>query len=100
MLPSFSKHEKKRLAAIEKVKLIHRKFPDIAIIDEQIESIGQNLDEYDNNKLQKLINQREQLLKKHNLPLDIDKPDYDCAYCEDTGYIEIVDQEASKEYSY
>jgi DNA replication protein DnaC len=100
MLPSFAKHEKKRLAAIERANLVHKKFPDIAEIDEEIESLGQNLEEFDNDKLQSLIKKREKLLKKHKLPLDIDKPNYDCPYCEDTGYIEIIDQEASEEYKY
>lgn len=100
MLPSFAKHEEKRQKALERLYKLNKKYPELAEINKEIEQFANDLESIDSKKLQSLIEKKEKLYKKYKIPQDIEKPEYDCPYCEDTGYIELIDQEASRDYNY
>ncbi|MFP4456789.1 MAG: ATP-binding protein [Clostridia bacterium] len=100
MLPSFAKHEKKREEALKRVQKLSSKYPELAEVNKEIEKLTRDLNNFDIKELQSLIKKKENLFKKYKIPQNIEKPKYDCPYCEDTGYIELIDQEASKEYNY
>ncbi len=100
MLPSFAKHEKKRQEALDRVQRLNQKYSELAEVNEEIEQLTNDLENLDNKQLQSLLKKKKKLFKKYKISQDIEKPNYDCPYCEDTGYIEVIDQEASKQYNY
>lgn len=86
----------------KRVLEIYEKLPRIKEIDKEItnagiENMGKILKDRENaakyNKdlddtIERLNNEKTQLLKANNIDVDFDKPKYECSFCGDTGYIE------------
>jgi len=84
----------------KRVKKVYEEFPEIKETDKKINLLGlsamgnilknkensQKFNEEFDKELKKLNEKREELLKKHGISPDFDKPKYFCEICSDTGY--------------
>ncbi len=100
MLPSFEKTEKKKEQALEVLYDYRRRFPRLAEIDERLTALQMDPTANVGLEMEKLISERENFLRKKKIPPDFDQPQYDCLLCQDSGYIEEVDEEATARYNY
>ena len=97
-------YEKKKLQAEQDAEnrkdTLYKKVPELANIEEELNSSAINMaknilmnDNYNirkeefENKIALLKLKKEQILKDLNIPSNYLKPNYECNFCQDTGYI-------------
>lgn len=98
------KNKEKYMEAKKRINRIHQKYPDVEQAYSYLNSLQREYkmlkvglfdkDEATKSSLKELKKEIEQLeshyqqlLKKHDIPLDYKKPDWDCEKCQDTGRI-------------
>lgn len=102
----FSEYDRNRqkaeYIAFKKVKEIHKNIPRLSEIDREIDSLGkknvlnlltnkeksEEIQEKFKRNITALEDERKELLKKNNIPLDYKVPKYTCPECKDRGILE------------
>lgn len=105
MLPGIEKQKLKREEARQRVAQIYNQHPRLQYLAQQIDRLTHNGEILENPQRQtQILNQLQldykQYLTAHHIPWSFNLPDYDCQKCHDGGWVEKIDQEASRAYGY
>ncbi len=105
MMPGIEKHNRKYDEALQRVQVIYAKHPDLAALDAERATLLQRVGEAPEDlawrrQLRDVERRRQQLIKQVGLRSKDFNPQFECELCQDSGWVQVVDEIASHQYGY